>query len=141
MERIFIIIITTIGLISSAKADTIDFWHVYYNKTKIKEFNQYSKEEIVLKIKDIQRTDSLTVKYFRDTPCDKCETKVTIENGKHFVVTEGKDKGTFNPVTISLYDLLQYHLKAAKEVYEVFYQEEEIINRTQRQLIFRIKFE
>ena len=74
MTRILVILITTIGLFNSAKADTIDYWHVYYNKIKIKEYNQYSKGEIVLKIKDIKKSDSLTIKYFRDTPCDDCLT-------------------------------------------------------------------
>lgn len=141
MTRILIILISTFGLTSFAKADTIDFWHVYYNNVKIQEYNQYSKGEIVLKIKDIKKTDSLAVKYFRDTPCEDCETQAEIENGKHFVITKGKGVGTFNPIKISVYDLLQYHLKADKEVYEVFYHEGQITSRTQRVLIFRIKFE
>ena len=131
----------TFGLFSSAKADTINYWHVYYNKIKIKEYNQYSKGEIVLKIKDIKKTDSLTIKYFRDTPCENCETQVAIENRKHFVITKGKGLGTFNPIKISVDDLLQYHLKADKEVYEVFYHDGQIKGRTPRVLIFRIKLE
>lgn len=141
MTRILIILISTFGLFSSAKADTIDYWHVYYNNIQIQEFNQYTKGAIVLKIKDIKKTDSLTVKYFRDTPCSDCETQVAIENGRHFVITKGQGLGTFNPIKISIYDLLQYHLKADKEVYEVFYHEGQITSRTQRILIFRIKLE
>ena len=141
MTRILIILISTFGLFSSAKADTIDYWHVYYNNIKIQEFNQYSKGAIVLKIKDIKKTDSLTVKYFHDTPCSDCKTQVAIENGRHFVITKGQGLGTFNPIKISIYDLLQYHLKADKEFYEVFYHEGQITSRTQRILIFRIKLE
>ena len=141
MTRILIILISTFGLFSSAKADTIDYWHVYYNNIQIQEFNQYTKGAIVLKIKDIKKTDSLTVKYFRDRPCSDCETQVDIENGRHFVITKGQGLGTFNPIKISIYDLLQYHLKADKEVYEVFYHEGQITSRTQRILIFRIKLE
>ncbi len=141
MTKILIILISTFGLIGSVKADTIDFWHVYYNNVKIQEYNQYSKGIIVLKIKDIKKTDSLSIKYFRDTPCDDCETQVAIENGRHFVITKGKGLGTFNPIKVSVYDLLQYHLKADKEVYEVFYHEGQITSRTQRVLIFRIKLE
>jgi hypothetical protein len=141
MKRILIILISTLGLINSAKADTIDYWNIYYNKVKIKEYNQYSNGEIVLKIKDIKKTDSLTVKYFRDTPCKDCETQVAIENGRHFVITKGNGIGTFNPIKIPVYDLLQYYLKADKEVYDVFYHEGQITSRTQRLLIFRIKLE
>jgi hypothetical protein len=131
----------TTGLFASAKADTIDYWQVYYNESKIKEYTQYSKGEIVLKIKEIKKTDTLTVKYFRDTPCDDCETQVAIENGKHLVITTGKGLGTFNPIKISVYDLLQYHLKADKAIYEAFYQEGQVTSRAQRVLIFRIKLE
>ena len=141
MKQIFLILISTLGLSSFVKADTIDFWHVYYNNVKIQEFNEYSKGEIHFKVKDIKKTDTLTIKYFRDTPCDNCETQVSIENGKHFVITKVNGIGTFNPIKISVYDLLQYHLKADKEVYEVFYHEGKIIGRTQRVLIFRIKLE
>jgi hypothetical protein len=141
MTKILIILISIFGFIDSFKADTIDYWHVYYNNIKIQEYNQYSKGEIVLKIKDIKKTDSLTIKYFRDTPCEECETHVVIENGKHFVITSGKGIGTFYPIKISVYDLLQFHQKAEKEVYEVFYHEGQITSRTQRVLIFRIKLE
>jgi hypothetical protein len=140
MIRILIILTSTIVFFSSAKADTIDYWHVYYNKTKIKECNQYSKGEIVIKIKDIKKTDSLTIKYFRDTPCENCETQVIIENGK-YIVTKGKGLGTFSPIKVSLYDLLQYHLKADKDVYEVFYQEGQITGPELRVQILRIKLE
>jgi len=141
MTKILIILISTFGLFSSTKADTIDYWHVYYNKIKIKEFNQNSKGEIVLKIKDIKKTDTLTVRYFRDTPCSDCETQVSIENVRNFVITKGKGLGTFNPIKISIYDLLKYHLKADKEVYKVFYHEGQITSRTHRVLIFKIKLD
>ncbi len=141
MTKFVLFLFVTLGLLNITKADTIDFWHVYYNKTKIKEYNQYSKVEIILKIKDIQKTDSLTIRYFRDTPCSDCETQVAIENGKHFVITKSIGKGTFNPIKISVFDLLQYHLKYNKDVYEVFYHEGQIISRTQRALIFKIKLE
>ncbi len=138
MTRLLIILISTIGFLNPAKADTIDYWHVYYNKTKIKDYNQYSNGVITIKIKDIKKTDYLTVKYFRDTPCDNCETQVTIENEKHIVVVKGKGVGTFKPIKVSVFDILQYHLKANNNIYDVFYQE---ASRTQKTIIFRIKLE
>jgi len=141
MTRILIILVSAMGLFSSAKADTIDYWHIYYNRIKVNEFNQYSKGEIVLKIKNIRSTDSLMVKYFRDTPCVDCETHVTIENEKHFVIIKGKGLGTFNPISISIYDLLQYHLKNGQEVYDVFYHDGQNTGRGQKVLIFRAKLE
>jgi hypothetical protein len=67
MKRILVVFILTIGLTNFVKPDTVDFWHVYYNGVKIKEFHQYSKDkEIILKIKDIKENDLLTIVYFND---------------------------------------------------------------------------
>lgn len=135
MTRILIILISTIGLIDSVKSDTIDYWLVYYNKVKIKEYNQYSKGEIILKIKDIKKTDSLTIKYFRDTPCDDCLTNLTIESDDNFVITKGQGTGTFNPINVSVFDLI---LKANRNYYNVYYYEN---NKQEKILLFRIKLE
>jgi hypothetical protein len=78
MTKFLILFISAIGFFNAVKADTIDYWHVYYNKTKIKEYNQYSKGEITLKIKNIKNKDTLTVRYFRDTPCSDCKTQVVL---------------------------------------------------------------
>lgn len=138
MARLIIVLILTIGFFHTTKADTIDYWHVYYNNIKIKEYNQYSKGEIILKTKDIKKTDSLTIMYFRDTPCSDCETQVTVENKHHFVITKGEGYGTFNPIKISIFDLL---LKADRKYSYVFYQEEPETNQNQKLLLFKIKLE
>ena len=83
MKNIFFILLTIFGIAQIAKADTIDFWHVYYNQTKIREFNQYGTHEIILKLDSLKSGDSITVKYFRDTPCFDCATYLTVENEKH----------------------------------------------------------
>ena len=85
MKTIYFLIL--ILLVSNiCKADTIDYWHVYYNKTKIKEFNQISRgKTLVFKIANIKKKDSITVKYFRDTPCFDCVTSLTAEDEKHYV--------------------------------------------------------
>lgn len=87
------------------------------------------------------QTDSLTIRYFRDTPCWDCATTVTIENDKHSVGVRDQGKGTLDPVKISVYDLLQYHLKAQKDMYVVFYYEGIPRSKTDRQLLCGIKFE
>jgi hypothetical protein len=122
-------------------ADTISYWHIYYNTKKIKECNTYSKEEIRIKEKDVKRTDFLMIEYFRDTPCSECKTQVIIESNKQFIITKGTGIGTFNPVKIAVFDLLQYHLKNKKEIYKVLYYEEQLTNKVQKVLLFRIKLE
>ena len=139
--KILIALICTLAMLSSVKADTIDFWHVYYNKVKIREYNQYSKGVITLPIKDIKKTDTLTVRYFRDTPCSNCETRVAVENEAHVVIANVNGYGTFNPISVSVSDLLQHALKPGKAVYDVFYSERQSTNPTPSVLIFKIKLE
>jgi hypothetical protein len=54
------------------------------------------------------------------------------------VVTKAKGIGTFNPIKISVFDLL---LKYYTKFYYVFYQEEQNTRQTQRVLLFKIKLE
>jgi len=138
MKQFILLFILTIGIFNSVKADTIDYWHIYYNDIKIKEYNHYSKGEITLKVKDLKKTDSLTIIYFRDTPCSDCETQVIVESKSHFVITKGKGFGTFNPLKISVFDLL---LKADRDFSYVYYQEGVKTNQTPRLLLFKIKLE
>ena len=140
MKRILIILITTIGLFNVANADTISYWHVYYNDIRIKEFNDFSKAEIVLNVRDIKPNDSLTIMYFRDTPCQDCATEILIKNG-HIIITKGKGEGTFHPIKISVFDLLQYHLKVKKGIYDVFYCEKCISSQIGEKFLFSIKLE
>lgn len=141
MTIILTILFSIFVFFSTVKADTIDYWHVFYNETKIKEYIQYSKGEIVFNIKDIKKTDTLTVKYFCDTPCHECETQVTIESGSHFEITKGIGSGAFNPIKISAYELLQYYQNVSKDVFEVFYHERLSTSRSEKVLIFKIKLE
>jgi len=68
MRQIKHILIFILALATNvAKADMADFWHVYYNGVKIKEFSEVqNNREITLKIKDIKKTDSLTIMYYND---------------------------------------------------------------------------
>ena len=128
--------ISLIAFLNTARADTIDFWHVYYNKIKLGEYGQNTKGAIALKIKNIKKSDSLTIKYFRDTPCIDCETIIAVEDKKRTLITKGKGRGTLNPLKISVYKLLKYYLQGNKGVYDVYYQEEQ----SKRLLLFTIEF-
>ncbi|MFT3705129.1 MAG: hypothetical protein QM802_22370 [Agriterribacter sp.] len=121
------------------KADTIDYWHVYYNKKKLKEFNQVNpKVTLEFQISNIKNGDSITIKYFRDTGCSECFTTLTVEDEKH-IVTSNHGKGTFNPLSISLTDILRYKEQSSKNYFEIYYYENE--ERTNGMLLFRVKLE
>ena len=57
---IFFMGISSLG----AKGDTIDYWHVYHNKTLVGNFS--STGVIKLKANQIHRGDSLRIEYFDD---------------------------------------------------------------------------
>ncbi len=140
MTKTLLLLILTFFISHLCKADTIDYWHVYYNKAKLKEFNHFfDRETIVLKTDNIKNDDSIIVQYFRDTPCSDCVTTLTAEDGNHNSVTTNHGKGTKNPVAISLADLHKYKKENGNDFFEIYYHEENGI--TNNKLLFRIKLE
>ena len=138
MIKYLFVLSLSLFLFNAVKADTIDYWHVYYNKVKLKEFNQFnSKEPILLNVRDI-KSDTLTVKYFRDTPCFDCTTFLSVEDTKHQNILTSEGKGTFNPVSFSVKVLIQFKENSGQELFEVYYFEDD---RTSKILLFRIKLE
>jgi hypothetical protein len=145
MKRILVIFILIIGLANIVKADTCDFWHVYYNDVKIKEFAQYSNnKEITLKIKDIKNTDSLTIMYFNDfhytIDSTDCMTEVEFEDSNKFVILKGYIMNKVlqgAPLKISIFDLL---VSARKSPFFAYYYACTIENRP-KILLFKIEFE
>jgi hypothetical protein len=149
INKLLLIFFLAIGFADIAKADTIDFWHVYYNGIKIKEFNQYSKGEVSLKLKDIKKTDYLTILYFRDTPCEDCETKVEVEktqiiNGQKLIVAKGTGVGTFKPIKIFLSSAFEPIIMDMQQ--DVFYSESFFVYYSEegfeeKVLLFKLKLE
>ena len=124
-----------------AKADTIAFCHVYYNSIKILDINFFQPNELVLKLDSIQSSDSITIRYFTDTPCFDCPTKLIIENEKHLPFFSSENVGTSSPLTFSVQQLVELREKGYEQRYELFYTEGIPESRTDRQFILRIKLE
>ncbi|KOY86862.1 hypothetical protein AD998_12560 [bacterium 336/3] len=141
MKALFLTLFLSAQIIANAKsfsADTLSFWHVFYNKIKVKEYNGHNMHEIlVFKTTNIKKEDSITVAYFRDTPCHDCPTKLIVEDEKHYIVTIGSDKGTFTPISVSATKLLIYKKKYNTNYFDVYFYEE---NR-RKLFLFRIKLE
>ena len=135
----FAIIIFLISIQFLAKADTIDVWNVSYNQRIIKHFNGYSNGEIVLKMDSIKPGDSLTVRYYRDTPCHDCATFLHVENEKHFVFFSSSNRGTGAPLSISVEQLLAIRNKGYIRPFLVFYSEGKLERRSDKILLFRIR--
>ncbi|HEV7782150.1 MAG TPA: hypothetical protein VGO58_12840 [Chitinophagaceae bacterium] len=142
MKRIFLMVLTVSGFAQTAKADTIDYWHVYYNKIKIGEFTHYGRpHKITLKLDSLHYGDSITVIYSRDTPCAGCTTHLTVEDGKHHLFLSGEGKGTRNTLAFSIDKLIDLRNQGYKEYYQIFYFEEPIRSRSDKIMLFRIKIE
>lgn len=140
MVKTVILLIYTILAGNVCKADTIDYWHVYYNNKRLKEFNQFSNvETLVFKSGKIKTGDSIAVKYFRDTPCFNCTTKLIAEDEENNEAAIGLGAGTFNTISISMADIARYKERNHRAHFKIYYYEGE--ERKYKRLLFQIQLE
>lgn len=118
------------------QADTIDYWHVYYNDVKIHEFNQHFQGTVKLKLNTIKSTDSLSVSYFNDTPCHSCTKYLVFEALGIEPIKSNKVKGKL--VKIAIRKLSQ--LNEEQKEYNVYYVERQPREEL-RHFVFLLKFE
>lgn len=109
-------------LSNTAKADTIDYWHVYYNQAKVKEYNQNGGEDLILKAAKVKKGDVITVKYYTDTPCQDCPVLMTVEDESKQVIVTVEGEGEGIPLSFQTDSLLR-SMKAGKRVFQVYYTE------------------
>ncbi|MBP4139238.1 hypothetical protein [Flavobacterium geliluteum] len=110
-----------ISIICNA-SDTISVWHVYYNKVKIKEYNQYNnKTPLIIKSSNYKIGDSITVKYFSDANCNNCSTGIMIGSEENRFTMTGKSIGTGNPISFPVSFLI--NSKKKKKKYTILYLE------------------
>ena len=106
------------------QADTISFWHVSFNDKTIYKFSETSENPTVnLKYKEINKDSRLGVKYYRDTPCNKCLTNLTIRDLSNKTILRIKGKGTFNSMTIQLYQIIKNLDNGHVSSFKVYYKD------------------
>ena len=141
IKKIILVFVIAISPLNYVKADTIDFWHVSYNKIKIREYNQLvAIETLVLKLDSIEDNDSITVNYFRDISCN-CLAFLVLEDENQTTTLTKLRKGTFVPLTFALKELINYKNRTNKNAIEIFYTESAMRNPKDKVLLFRIKLE
>lgn len=119
MKNVILILFFFLISIVCKASDTISVWHVYYNKTKIKEYNEYNnKIPIIIKRSNYKIGDSITVKYFSDTNCYNCTTGLMLRSEENQFTMVGKSIGTGNPITFPL-----SYLMDSKKKYSILYLE------------------
>lgn len=124
----------------SPQVDTVDFWHVFYNYKLIKQYNGYNfGDALVFKIDSIKSGDSITVKFFRDTPSSNCNAYLIVEYPILSRALIAHGTYTFCPLTISLTDLKNFKEMASyRQMFEVYYLEDSNDNKIK---LFDIKLE
>lgn len=122
--------------------DTIDYYHVYYNNKKIKEYNQHDlnkENSISFQTNSIKKSDKLTVKYFNDTPCRDCKFFIQVKSQTDDkIISENSNIGQFEPLTINLNDLVKFQKFNQENIFGVYYYEKDKSNIRQ---LFKIKLE
>jgi archaellum component FlaF (FlaF/FlaG flagellin family) len=134
-----ILLITLLISAGILYADTISYCHIYYNKIKIRETNETEKAEVItLNHTRIKKADRIIIKYFYDTPSSDCQTQVIIKNKKQNIISSGKNKGTFNPIDVPVFPLLQNYLRTGEVAYDVYYFDKDKHRNEIKELIFKI---
>ncbi|MPL95785.1 hypothetical protein SDC9_41957 [bioreactor metagenome] len=112
---------------SAAQADTIDVYHVYYNNEVIRQFNQNDigrKKVVEIEKAAVKETDTLTVKYWHDTPFDTCHCSLILWSPQYNIGYSTQGSGRGNTFNIALGELLAYSRKQGVFLFEVQYVEE-----------------
>ena len=107
MKNLILVLFLFLTSLVCKASDTISVWHVYYNKVKIKEYNDYNnKLPLTLKISDYKIGDSITVKYFSDVKCNDCLTGIMIRTIDNRLTMAGKSVGRGNPISFPVIYLI-----------------------------------
>ena len=122
MKKTILILSLFLGCHHLAKADTTDYWHIYFNDDRIKMCDATHPAELLFNAEKIQATDSITVKPSMEMPCYDCKTLLFVENTEGSLLATAIGKGTFNPITFSLKDVANSPSK--NKEYRVFFSQE-----------------
>ena len=122
---------------SASKADTIDWYWIYYNDTVWAKMNQnMNGYQLKLDTKKINNNDHITISYGTDTRCLDCRDSIMIEDDKQHVFLKigGRDGAS---ITISVNEMVKIsNTRQIKDLY--FYY---VSNLPRRRLLFKLKLD
>jgi len=102
-------------------------YHVYYNNEVIRQFNQNDigrKNVVEIEKAAVKESDTLTVKYWHDTPFDTCRCSLILWSPQYNMGYSIQGSGRGNEFKIALGELLAYSRKQGVFTFEVQYVEE-----------------
>lgn len=137
MKKVLFLILS-LFLIQVVKADTIDYWHVYYNGRIFKKYNQNHKNQVIaLEFDQIKENDSIKVVFFSDTRCPECLTSLALFNGEKDQVDISEIKEGIYSLTFKVKDLIILGSKLYKNSFPIYLIEEREEAR-RKSFLFRI---
>ncbi len=105
-------------------SDTICFWHVSLNNKIVNQFNELTKyPSITIKRSDVNQSDSITIRFYKDTPCYDCKINLSINNDHKMIIEQTSNIGTFSPLTINLFELINSKENQTSTYFEFYYYE------------------
>lgn len=121
------------------KADTIDYYSIKRNGKEI--FHGRLSDNVDtfrFALQSVTGTDSISIAYFRDTPCRDCATTLTVD-GIYGIAFSMMGRGTGNPLVFPMSYLVNQGFNT--KVYSVYYSEEGKDSKKARTLLCRIQVE
>jgi hypothetical protein len=125
-SKIFFTFLLFILCTPYAYCDTIDTYRIYYNNKLVKEHSIASDDTIpvIVKRSDITETDSITIIYSQDSPCESCKFYVVIIDKMKKLVKVVSAMGTETPLVFSLDEIRDWAENNSSEMFEVYYYKE-----------------
>lgn len=126
--KLFLCLLSFVFVANMAKADTVDFYHVYHNELKIAEFNLFhigdSSAIVSLGLDQIKDGDDLVVKYYRDFLDPKSSEIISVidENGNVLI----QSKRTGREHVLDLSELKKNSKRTGKKAFGI---QHELTNR------------
>jgi hypothetical protein len=118
-----LVILLLFSLEIKVNADTIDYYHIYYNNILINN-NSSDSGAISFKKVEIKESDSLSVKYWTDTPCASCRFYLVAIDENNIYVKVTSNIGQGSPLTISMKDILDWSAQNNVDYFNIYYYEE-----------------
>ena len=124
-RKIIIIIILTLSFKGfSTELDTLDYWHVYKNDKVIAKFNSVSKDlNIKIKKSDIKETDTISIRYGKDTRCSNCKYILFVRDEKNRKLRITESDEFWSKLSFGLTDLIEFGRKNESKRYDFYYWE------------------
>lgn len=140
-----LIIISLLGWAVNCKAkgtnnnkDTLDYWHIYYNRAKIRKYNINYKKTVEINIRNVKKSDSLRIMYFSDAPREKCIPEVTILNQQKQPITKlSTGFQGYTTFKLGISQLIEDRKKSNSNTYNFFYDDHSGMNK---QFLFSVIF-